>query len=44
MALADRQGRMLFELRPDLFPEGYLTDCELVLWGLHLEARQQRSG
>ena len=26
---------MLFELRPDLFPEGWLTDCELWLWELY---------
>ena len=27
---------MLFELRPDLFPEGWLTDVELCLWDLYL--------
>lgn len=32
LALADKSGRFLFEIRPDLFPEGYLTLCEEVLW------------
>jgi hypothetical protein len=30
---------MLYELRPDLLPEGYLTDCELILWGSYFEER-----
>lgn len=27
---------MLFELRPDLFPAGLLTDTEACLWDLYL--------
>lgn len=27
---------MLYELRPDLFPEGFLTDTEMWLWELYL--------
>ena len=26
------RGEFLFRVRPDLFPEGYLTDTELLLW------------
>lgn len=32
---------MLFELRPDLFPEGYLTDAEMSLWASYFEERRQ---
>ena len=41
MSLCDARGRMLFEVRPDLFPEGYLTDMELTLWGLFYEERER---
>lgn len=27
-----RNKRFLFEARPDLFPEGLLTDTEIELW------------
>lgn len=41
MALCDKQGRFLYEVRPDLFPQGYLTDLELELWGDYLERRKR---
>lgn len=28
---------MLFEVRPDLFPQGYLCDAEVALWALYIE-------
>lgn len=31
---------MLYELRPDLFPEGYLTDAELSLWASYYTERR----
>ena len=34
---------MLFEVRPDLFPQPWLTDLELVLWGKHLEEMNARA-
>lgn len=34
MALCYRNKRFLFEVRPDLFPEGLLTDTEAELWGM----------
>ena len=40
--LADRQGRFLFELRPDLFPDGILTPVELALWAKLFESRKSR--
>jgi hypothetical protein len=36
------RGRFLFEIRPDVFPEGWLTDVELKLWGLYYEERNRR--
>jgi hypothetical protein len=32
MTLASTRGRFLFEIRPDVFPEGYLTSTEIGLW------------
>jgi hypothetical protein len=40
--LADRGGRFLFELRPDLFPEGMLTPLEEILWGLFYQERAEQ--
>jgi hypothetical protein len=31
---------MLFELRNDLFPEGRLTDAEVLLWSYHFERQK----
>jgi hypothetical protein len=31
---------MLYELRPDLLPEGYLTDTEMILWSRYYEERR----
>lgn len=35
---------MLFELRPDLFPEGYLTEAETQLWAKYYEDKGKRNG
>ena len=42
MSLADTRGKMLYELLPHVFPEGYLTDTELALWGLFYEERERK--
>ena len=34
---------MLYELRPDKFPEGHLTDAELMIWGWYYEEKHARS-
>jgi len=41
--LCDQRGRFLFEARPDLFPEGRLTDVEAALWGRYYHDRNQQS-
>jgi hypothetical protein len=35
-------GGFLYQHRPDLFPEGYLTRVELVLWGLFFEDKNRK--
>jgi hypothetical protein len=37
MALCKAHGKFLFEARPDIFPEGRLTDVELAMWGDYYE-------
>lgn len=39
--LCAERGRFLFEARPDLFPEGYLTDTEMAIWGEYYNERNQ---
>ena len=39
MFLAEQRGRFLFEVRPDLFPLGYLGDVELSLWARWAESK-----
>ena len=41
MALCSERGRFLFEVRPDLFPEGRLGHAETELWGLWYEERER---
>lgn len=42
MALAEQRGRFLYEVRPDLFPEGFLTPLEEVLWSMFYAEREAR--
>jgi hypothetical protein len=42
MALCSERGRFLFEVRPDVFPEGHLTQSETALWALWYEERSRR--
>ena len=42
MALCSERGRFLFEVRPDIFPEGHLTHGETTLWALWYEERSRR--
>ena len=45
MSLCYRNKRFLFEVRPDLFPEGMLTDTEVAMWGMfQSELDASRSG
>ena len=42
MSLCSERGRFLFEVRPDVFPAGYLTELETALWGIWYEERNER--
>lgn len=41
MTLCDQRGRFLYEVRPDLFPQGRLTLTEMQLWGQFYEDRDR---
>lgn len=44
-ALAHARGRFLFELLPDRFPYGRVTDVELEVWSLYYDdRRRERAG
>jgi hypothetical protein len=36
------KGAFLFQVRPDLFPEGMLGQVETQLWGMHYEQKQKK--
>lgn len=39
MALIDKRGGFLYEHRPDVIPQGFLTDEEVALWAVYYEKR-----
>ena len=43
MALCHEKKKFLYEARPDIFPEGYLTYLEQQLWDLYyMEIKERR--
>jgi hypothetical protein len=42
MTLLEARGGYLYQNRPDLFPQGFLTNEELALWSAHYEMRRQK--
>jgi hypothetical protein len=40
MRLLDLRGGYLYQHRPDVIPQGYVTDEELALWSAYYERRQ----
>ena len=42
MTLADARGRMLYELRPDIFSAGFLTSDEIELWEMFYQEREAK--
>ena len=40
--MADKNGKFLFEVRPDIFPEGYLTPLETAVWALYFQEQEQK--
>jgi len=37
------RGRFLYETNPSIFPEGELTETELILWELFYREKNARS-
>jgi hypothetical protein len=37
MSLIEQRGGFLYQHRPDVIPQGFVTDEELSLWAAHLE-------
>ena len=44
MALLDRRGGYLYEHRPDVIPQGFLTDEELMYWSAFYAMREAGKG
>lgn len=42
MTLLEARGGYLYQNRPDLFPQGFLTNEELALWSAYYEMRRQK--
>jgi len=42
LTLGDHFGKPLYELIPDFFPQGRLTDLEASLWGLFYQDRKDK--
>jgi len=42
MMLCDKNGRFLFEVLPDHFPQGRLTRVEILLWSKYFEQKKER--
>jgi len=38
------RGGFLYQHRPDLFPQGYLTLDEIALWSLYYDNKEQICG
>jgi hypothetical protein len=39
MTLCERRGGFLYQHRPDVIPQGFLTDEELSLWAAYYERK-----
>lgn len=44
MVLLDRRGGYLYEHRPDVIPQGFLTDEELMYWSAFYAMRETGEG
>jgi hypothetical protein len=44
MRIAEQRGGCLFQLRPDVIPQGWQTDEEISLWVAYYERRAKESG
>ena len=42
MSLLDIRGGFLYEHKPSIFPEGEITETELILWELYYHEKNNR--
>jgi hypothetical protein len=42
MTLVEARGGYLYQHRPDVIPQGYLTSEELALWAAYYERKKDR--
>jgi hypothetical protein len=43
LQLCELRGGFLYQIRPDLFPQGFLTPDEIALWLLYYERKKDLS-
>jgi hypothetical protein len=43
MRIAEQRGGYLYQVRPDVIPQGWMTDEELSLWAAYYERRAQEA-
>jgi len=43
MALCDKSGQFLFQVMPDRFPYGRISDVEMALWSKYFDAKNARA-
>jgi hypothetical protein len=42
--LLELRGGYLYQHRPDIIPQGYLTDEELAIWAVYYDRKKQEHG
>jgi len=43
MAMIDKRGGFLYEHRPDVIPQGFVTEEEVTLWCAYYERRKMEA-
>lgn len=44
LQLCEARGGFLYQHRPDLFPQGFLTQDEIAVWALYYESKEALTG
>ena len=43
MRIAEQRGGYLYQMRPDVIPQGWMTNEELALWAAYYERRAKEA-
>lgn len=43
MTLTEQRGGFLYQHRPDVIPQGFLTEQEIALWAIYYEQKAARA-